>query len=277
MNIKKQFLIATALITLSSACIPINSSAEKTHTVTIMGYNAEETPIAVLTVPHGSSVDLSEYENSPALNYHDNEYTQVGFGQWSEYPETVTEDIIIHALSVKMTIECSGKPSKTEYYSKKGKVNTNGLKVIITKYAQLPEKDENGSFITDIEVTDISDACTTVPAVIDKAFLTGNKASVSIIPPNSNRAIVTYDINYFDGLGDADENGIVDASDASEILKYYAMFLTGSAPELTEHQKLICDVDRNNIIEASDAAMVQLYYSALMTSHEEISWDDILT
>lgn len=276
MNIKKQLLTAVAAITFTAACIPINSAAEKTHTVTVMGYNDDGSPIAVLTVPHGNSVDLSEYESSPTLNYHADEYTQVGFGQWSECPEAVTEDVTIHALSVKMTIECSGKPSKTEYYSKSGKVKTNGLEVIITKYTQLPEKDENGSFITDIEVTDISDACTTSPAVIDKAFLTKNTTSVSVIPPGSNRAILTYDINYFEGLGDADENGVVDASDASKILEYYAMFLTGKTPDLTEQQQLVCDVDRNNIIEASDAAQILIYYAASLTSHEEVSWDDIL-
>ncbi len=277
MNIKKRLLSASAALMFTAACIPVYSTAEETHTVTVMGYNDDEPPIAVLTVPHGNSVNLSEYESSQALNYHVDDYTQVGFSQWSEYPETVTEDVTIHALSVKMTIECSSKPSKTEYFSKSGKVNTNGLKVTITKYTQLPEKDKNGSFITDIEVTDISDACTTVPAVIDKAFLTDNTASVSIIPPNSNRAIVTYDINYFEGLGDVDGNGSVDASDASEILKYYAMFLTGNPPTLTEQQRLTCDVDRNNVIEASDAVVIQIYYAASLTSYEEISWDDILS
>lgn len=275
MNIKKQLIAAVAAITFTTACIPINSTAEETHTVTVMGYN-DETPIAVLTVPHGGSVDLAKYESSEALNYHENEYTQVGFGQWSEYPEAVTEDVVIHALSVKMTIECNSQPSKTEYYSKSGKVNTNGLEVIITKYTQLPEKDENGGFITDIEITDISEACTTIPAVIDKVFLTKNTASVSVFPPSSNKAILTYDINYFEGLGDADGNDVVDASDASEILKYYSMFQTDAPPTLTEHQKLVCDIDRNNIIEASDAAQILKYYGASQTSNEEISWDDIL-
>lgn len=275
MNIKNRLISALTAVIISTAYLPLNGLSAETHTVTVFDYDGGV--MAVLTVPHGETPDLSVYENSDKLNFHQNDYTQVGFSQWSDLPVAVSEDISVYALFVKMTIECIESPYKTEYFSDSGKINISGLKVIITKYTQIPEKDENNAFITDVEITDISDGCTAVPETLEEAFSNENNSSVKIIPPNGNRAIVTYNINYFENLGDANGDNSVDASDASKVLEYYAMLSTGGDLNISEQTILICDIDRNGAVDSSDASEILAYYSANSTTSEKISWDDFLT
>lgn len=276
MNIKRSLASAVLTAAVSLASLPVNTFADDmvTHTVTVKDYNGDD--IAVLTVPHGGSADLSQYESSEKLNYHKGEYTQIGFSQWSEAPDVVNEDMTIYALYVSMTIECSGAPVKTEYYSTKGKTNIDGIAVTITKITQLPEKLENGEFSTDEEVTNITDACTAVPAVIDKAFINGNTATVSIIPPNANRAILSFKISYFEGLGDVNSDELIDATDSSDVLQYYAMFSTGKDPGLSDHEFSVCDIDRNDIIDSADASKILEYYAVNSTSDNGMTWDELL-
>jgi len=66
-------------------------------------------------------------------------------------------------------------------------------------------------------------------------------------------------------LGDVDENGTIDASDASLVLAQYASSQTGNPEILTDIQKLAADVDKNNVIDASDASMILAYYSSVQT------------
>ena len=271
---KNRLLPALTAGLLSFSAIPFSVSAADTHTVTVIDYDGNV--MDVLTVPHGDSPDLSSYEASDKLNFHKNDYTQVGFFQWSCDTTSVTSDIAVQALFVRMTIEGSAAPAKTEYYSKSGKIKTDGLKVTITKYTQLREKDENGAFITQTEITDISDGCSVVPDTLDKAFADGNTAAVKILPPASNRAIVSYDISLFDGLGDVNYDGLVDSSDASSIFIIYAIQSTGGDPKLTEEKKLRCDVDRNGSIDSTDASLILRFYTEKLTSATTISWDDYL-
>lgn len=276
MNIKNILtsVVLTAAIPLAS--MPVNTFADDMaeHTVIVKDYNGNN--LAILTVPHGESADLSIYESSDQLNYHSGEYTQVGFNQWSENTDSVTKDMTVYALYVAMTIECSGEPVKTEYFSTKGKTNIDGITVTITKYTQLPERLENGVFATDVEITNITDACTTVPAVIDKAFTKDNTATVSIIPPNANRAILTFQISYFEGLGDTNADKIVDSTDASDVLKYYSMFSTGKDPGLSDKEFSVCDIDRNDIIDSSDASKILEFYAKNATSNTGVTWDELL-
>lgn len=269
----KRLIAAAASLVLLSGTVPTNAVCAENHTVTVIDFNGKV--MATLSVPHGESVDLSGIDVSP-LEYHLNDYTQVGFNGWSKYPDKITEDIAVYALFVRMTIECSAIPAKTEYYSKKGNIRTDGLNVTITKYTQLPDKDENGAFITDTEVINIADTCSSVPASLEEAFAKGDKASVQIIPPGGNRAIATYDISYFEGLGDVVEDESVDAADASKVLSVYAQISTGSAIDLKASRIPHCDVNRDETVDSADASMILAYYAAVSTSDREITWDDFL-
>lgn len=66
-------------------------------------------------------------------------------------------------------------------------------------------------------------------------------------------------------LGDVNEDGKVNAGDASEILMEYSRLSAGYAAEFTERQKKSADLDKNGKINAADATMVLQYYSYLST------------
>lgn len=274
MNIKKKLFLIAASALISIMCIPLNSSGIETHTIRMLGYNGE--PIAAITVPDGGTPDLSSFEESDQLNYFESERTQVGFGQWDKSVVNVKQDMVLRALSIKMTIENSGTPTKTAYYSKKGRINISGLNVTITKSTQVPDEKKKNGIRTDVEVIDISKGCSTYPETLDEAFKNGNSAKIQVIPPAGNKPIYTYDITLlYRNFGDANGDGVVNAVDASWILVYYSKSSTGGTIELSEEDKKKCDVNMDEVIDSSDASDILKYYSADQTSNGAASWDEL--
>ncbi len=76
-------------------------------------------------------------------------------------------------------------------------------------------------------------------------------------------------------IGDVNNDGIVDASDASEILKEYAAAATGNPSVLSEAQKKAADVDNNGIIDSSDASCLLAYYAYAATDPNALSAEEI--
>ncbi|WP_296577812.1 dockerin type I domain-containing protein [Ruminococcus sp.] len=71
-------------------------------------------------------------------------------------------------------------------------------------------------------------------------------------------------------LGDVDNDGQINAVDASSILSYYAMASTNQDGGYTEEQKLNADVDKNGSINAVDASQVLSYYAYTSTTKEAV-------
>lgn len=270
----KKIIAAAASLVLALTAQPLGALSAETHTVTIIDFKGNV--MTTLTVPHGSPVDFSKIDIS-SLNYHIDEYTQVGFNGWSMYPVSVTEDLAIHALFIRMNIECKEAPEKVEYYSDSGAISTKGLNVTITKYTQLPQRDENGAFITQKDEIEITETCTASPATVEEAFAKGNKAEVKIIPPGSNKPILTYNITKTKGFGDMNSDESVDASDASSILELYAKTSTGVTEDIDSKTMLICDVNRDTTVDSSDASLILEYYASASTTDKELNWDMFLS
>ena len=74
------------------------------------------------------------------------------------------------------------------------------------------------------------------------------------------------DIQY--KLGDVNQDGIVDAVDASMTLRYYAKLSANADGGFTEAQKLAADVNKDGIIDAVDASKILGYYAYLSTVKE---------
>ena len=70
-------------------------------------------------------------------------------------------------------------------------------------------------------------------------------------------------------MGDVNFNNIIDATDASQILGFYASLSTGGNIPAAQREKMeICaDVDRDNHIDACDASAVLGYYAAISTGY----------
>lgn len=65
--------------------------------------------------------------------------------------------------------------------------------------------------------------------------------------------------------GDIDENGVIDAIDASLALTVYACISTSKPTEMTEQQMINADVDKNGIVDAIDASEILTYYALVST------------
>ena len=69
-------------------------------------------------------------------------------------------------------------------------------------------------------------------------------------------------------LGDADESGAVDSSDASKVLAEYAKVATGGEYSLTESQFAAADVNADATVDSSDASSILAYYAFTATGGE---------
>ena len=77
---------------------------------------------------------------------------------------------------------------------------------------------------------------------------------------------VESDSSYL--LGDIDDNGTIDAIDASLALTEYASVSTGKGSTLTDNQFKAADVNNDKIIDAIDASNILTYYSMVSTGKE---------
>ena len=73
-------------------------------------------------------------------------------------------------------------------------------------------------------------------------------------------------------LGDVNEDGMIDSSDASMVLAEYALMQTGGEPTFTEIQKISADVNKDYSVDSSDASKILAYYAESSTGKTP-SWD----
>ena len=73
-------------------------------------------------------------------------------------------------------------------------------------------------------------------------------------------------------LGDVNEDGSVDSSDASLVLAEYAKIQTGGAGEFTKTQLEAADVNKDDVVDSSDASKILAYY-AMISTGKKPTWD----
>lgn len=66
-------------------------------------------------------------------------------------------------------------------------------------------------------------------------------------------------------LGDVNNDGFVDADDASYVLTEYSKLSTGKPTEFTSREIAAADVNNDGLTDADDASKILSYYSALST------------
>ena len=76
-------------------------------------------------------------------------------------------------------------------------------------------------------------------------------------------------------LGDLNDDGKIDANDATLVLVNYSLLSTGEPIQITEDQQKAADVNGDGKIDASDATMILQYYSYLSTGDKD-SFADFL-
>lgn len=76
-------------------------------------------------------------------------------------------------------------------------------------------------------------------------------------------------------MGDINDDGTIDARDASMALSEYALIATGGAPTFTDAQKLAANVNDDSVIDARDASIILSYYAYIATGGTD-SFEDFL-
>jgi hypothetical protein len=98
-----------------------------------------------------------------------------------------------------------------------------------------------------------------------KALGNGWKVSDSRAVP-----VVVYVTAPENALGDVNNDGKINAVDASTVLTYYAMVSVNKDGGFDEAQKKAADVDNNEVINAVDASHILSYYAYTSTTKENI-------
>ena len=120
---------------------------------------------------------------------------------------------------------------------------------------------------------------TNVAVVSPKGIITAiglGNAIINIIDKDYNviqlkitvKADDIVDDNYI--LGDVNNDGQINAVDASSVLSYYAMISTNKDGGFDDAQKSAADVNNDGQINAVDASCILSYYAYVSTSKEEI-------
>ena len=94
-------------------------------------------------------------------------------------------------------------------------------------------------------------------------YLTGNAPDVSVR-------------GFADTFGDINGDGVVNASDAAQILIAAALIGAGGTPALAEEQMDAADVNGDSTVNASDAAVVLIYAAAVGAGQEEVKISDFV-
>lgn len=246
--------------------------ASNTCTVTFVGFDGEL--LASEEVAVGDAINYRLYDTNK-LQKHIDKYTEVKFHAWDYNEKYASKSVTIHALWQKAEIAMTAEPKRREYFSEKGNISLAGLKVEIIFTTQTNKLDKKGKRITEKETVNIEESCKAVPSTLQEAFSEyGDYGVISVYPPESDIPIFTYNITYFDKLGDIVSDGHVDAADASFNLSYYSKVSTGSNIKLTDEQFSYADVDRSGRIDAIDASFILKYY-ALKSTGKNPDWEEI--
>jgi hypothetical protein len=132
---------------------------------------------------------------------------------------------------------------------------------------------KNSSTTTTASATTSKAATTTTSATT--AVTTKNSATTTTASATTTKVTTTTSttttltvkpVVYI--LGDVDNNGIVDAVDASKVLAYYARISTKQDGGFSDGQKQAADVNKDGIIDAVDASNILSYYAYVSTTKE---------
>lgn len=147
--------------------------------------------------------------------------------------------------------------------------HVNGVNPIDDKYFWLA--DVNGDNKADTE--DISFIMNEINGVMPLEDAKGVKA-VKYISFKSDEKTVTKDINSATpnkySLGDVNNDGRIDAVDASSVLSYYAIISTNKDGSYNNDQMEAADVNHDGQINAVDASCILSYYAYVSTAKEDV-------
>ena len=226
-------------------------------------------------VEEGDPINYNSVDTS-SLHKHYGVNTEQAFYAWDINPPFADNDYTIHALSQTATITFKNPPKKYRYFSTKGNVILDGLEVSVKKTVQKPEKDKNGNYIIEENVVDISASCKASPASLSEAFAKSDKATITVYPLGDKKSLCQFDIICYRDLGDVNEDGYINAVDASAVLNAYANMAASKDYTVSDKFVKLADVNMDGSVNARDASYILNYYAKTATSKEFMDWENFL-
>ncbi|WP_295120622.1 cohesin domain-containing protein [Ruminococcus sp.] len=117
---------------------------------------------------------------------------------------------------------------------------------------------------TTTTTTTTSSTTTTTTTSNDKTTTTTTVTDINETTSTTTSPVTQPDYT----LGDVNNDGKINAVDASNVLAYYARISTNQEGGYTEEQKLAADVDHDGRINAVDASNILAYYAYISTTKE---------
>ena len=283
--------VAATTVTATNASGTTTSSAAETTTTTVTTEPTTEPTtlktyyikfldfdgklMTTLEVEEGDPINFKSVDTS-SLHKHLGVNTEQDFYAWDITPAFADKDYTIHALSQTATITFKKPPQKYRYFSTKGNVILDGLEVYVKMTVQKPEKDKNGNYIVEENVVDVSASCKASPASLSEAFAKSDKATITVYPLGDSKSLCQFDIVCYRDLGDVNEDGNVNAVDASAVLNAYASMAASKDYIVSDKFIKLADVNMDGAVSARDASYILNYYAKTSTSSEFMDWDNFL-
>lgn len=231
--------------------------------------------MTTLEVEDGDPIDYRSVDVS-SLHKHLGVNTEQDFSSWDINPPFADKDYTLHALSKTATITFNKQPKKYRYFSAKGNVILDGLDVSVKMSVQKPEKDKNGNYIVEENTVDVSASCKASPSSLSEAFSKSDKATITVYPLGDKKSICQFDIICYRNLGDVNEDGNINAMDASAVLNIYANMAASKSYKFSDDLKKLSDVNMDGAVNARDASYILNYYAVTATSSEFMDWENFL-
>ena len=193
-------------------------------------------------------------------------YIKASDGFNTVYSGTMEEPYTIH---VKPYAETTTSATDSETASSTTETTTESDLTTDTTTQTTAESTETTTSVTDSE-TASSTTETTTESGLTTDTTTQTTVASTTTEPVSTSATSTTPIEPDYTLGDVNNDGKVDAKDASLVLVEYAKMSTGGTGDFTEVQKLAANVNSDSKIDAKDASFILTYYAMASTASGDI-------
>ena len=165
------------------------------------------------------------------------------------------EDDIYMFIDSKSIVGGNGtKYNDRIYYSEYACVDRNGKPGYFTKNQNAPKPNTTVTTTTTSTPTTTSTSTTTI-AVTTLPVVTEDSASTTGASEHDTQTKTVGDINT---------DGVIDSSDASEMLMLYAQVSTGGG-DVSDEIKAVADVNDDGFVDSSDASLILEYYAYVST------------
>lgn len=235
------------------------TESEETSTTTTVTDSTVETTVPVQTTEGGTT------ETAPATTEPSTTTTVTEGNLKVDVPEGGNVEAV-YGSPVEISVESSGGTLTVTSSNPYVMVSTDNQKIIIYALssdvtATVYVKDETTGETVSFDVSVVSEQSTTTT--------TATTAEITVTTTTTVNGDITDTPETEASLGDVDNDGAVNSSDASSVLAEYALIATGGASTLTEEQKTAADVNKDGVVDSSDASSILSYYAYTATGGKD--------